>query len=305
MTFNTTGKPALIILLCLIWICIAGALFAQDTQDNQNNQREAAGSSYQIPQTIYIGDRARLVRNLDMSFFDTGDRVIPPGDPQEDDDIVIHNIEIKNGRLIIDFQAFRTGIISLPPVLIGGLEISGLEVKVSSLIESGNPAALSPFERPLNVPGTLWIIVLATVIIIAAITVVLILFFYGGRFFLNLRGGIRQQYIMLTTMRFIKKLRLSVKKENTAPQTALGEITTMLRIFLDRYFGLNCRSMVPSEFLAVTLPPGRKAQDKYTPEYFFNFFTRCDTMRFSGQDVSMETVRGIIDEVEAFVKAQK
>jgi len=79
----------------------------------------------------------------------------------------------------------------------------------------------------------------------------------------------------------------------------------MLRIFLDRYFGLNCRSMVPSEFLAVTLPPERKAQDKYTPEYFFNFFTRCDTMRFSGQDVSMETVRGIIDEVEAFVKAQK
>jgi len=279
--------------------------------DNQRNNEEAEPDSYQTPQTIFIGDKGKLVKNLNTVFFNIEDAHIPLDGMNEDKDIVIHNAEIKDGKLIIDFQIFKTGVVKLPPVKINiskgegyeGYEISDMEVKVTSLIDSGASTALSPFKKPLNAPGTLWIIVFSVFIIILIITFTMLFLLNGGSFFVNLTNNIKKKYIIFTTRRAIKRLRLSIKKGTKDLQTALGEISTELRVFLDRYFNLNCRSMVPAEFLTIKLPEDAALPEKYSPEYFFKFFTDCDTTRFSGQNVSLEAVSATIDEVENFIKA--
>jgi hypothetical protein len=256
--------------------------------------------SYQIPQTIYIGDKGCLVYLLDGLLSIQENMILPVDDLPANSDIVINNIEINNAKLIIDFQVFSTGIISLPPIVIKGQIFDSLEVKVSSIIaNSGDAAVLSPPVQPISAPGTVWIVSGFVLIVIAIIVIILVFVFSGGTFFSELKKEIKKKRIISAAQKSIKKINSNLEKETIAAYTALTAITNELRAFMDNYFYINCISMVPVEFLSITLPAG--IDEKYNSQYFYDFFMRCDNIRFSGMDISLKTVQEILTEVESFI----
>ncbi|MDR2865088.1 MAG: hypothetical protein LBV68_05730 [Spirochaetaceae bacterium] len=261
---------------------------------------------YQIPQTIYIGDKGRLIYPLDGLFFDQKDSFLPVDKLSKSDDIVINAIEIKDRQLIVDFQVFKTGIVKVPPIFVNGKTLSGLEVYVASLLENSPHAmVLSPAASPLSVPGTLWIISALVFGIIILAAFILLFFTRGGNIFFGLKLKIKQKRIIRQTQKTIKKLKANLEKDSISAQLALSGISNELRIFLDNFFNIDCRSMVPLEFLAITLPKDSGLDENYYPRYFSEFFQKCDTIRFSGNLVPRETVLTIIEEVETFINARR
>jgi hypothetical protein len=283
--------------ISIIFVCIAATLFANE---------EGASAPYQIPQTVYIGDKGRLVYPLDGFFSNQKNGALPLDGLDTDDAILISSIEIDNGRLVVDFQAFRTGAIPLPVIVINGEPLSGLEVYISSLLDgSDNVTVLSPAAAPLSAPGTLWIVVSIIFIVILIFTVTFLFLFRGGNFFSVLQRRIKKARIIRKTQKAVKKLKINLEKENISARTALSGISNELRVFLDNFFNTDCRSMVPLEFLDMVFPDDSGLDPKYTPRFFYHFFENCDKLRFSGGVVTAETVRAIILEVETLTASIK
>jgi hypothetical protein len=259
---------------------------------------------YQIPQTIYIGDNGRLIYPLDTFFYNQDDQIFSLEDIPRHDDITVSNVELSKGQLFIDFQAWRTGIVKLPSITIAGRRIDGIEVVVASLVEGQNASTmLSAAVTPVSAPGTLWLITgtVSTIIIVTA------LFFFfmlrGKLFFVHLRRNTRKKRAIRLARKAIRKIRNQLEKKNVAESSALSHLSTEFRLFLDVYCGIDCRSLVPAEFLNLEFPLCLMPAERYSPAYFADFFTRCDTLRFSGKNISDEAVANIISEVENFVCA--
>ncbi|MDR3301444.1 MAG: hypothetical protein LBT01_02790 [Spirochaetaceae bacterium] len=283
------------LLFLYLFIGTVALSFAQQLDNN---------APYQIPQTIYIGDRGRLVYPLDGFFSNQEDGELPLDNLPESGEIVINAVQLNNGRLVVDFQAFKTGIISLPPIVVGEKTLSGLEVHIASILEGqGGLTVLSAAATPLSAPGTLWIISAFVLITILGIVILLLFLFRSGNVFLTLKRRIKHKRMIRQTQRAIKRLKMNLDKETIGTKTALSDISNELRIFIDKYFNIHCRAMVPQEFLDITFPEDSGASKKYSPEYFYQFFTNCDTIRFSGKNIAEKTVRGIIAEVEDFISS--
>jgi hypothetical protein len=258
---------------------------------------------YQIPQTIYIGDAGRLVYPLDTLFFRLTNGIVPLDSIPKTEEISIHRIEIKDGSLIVDFQPFRTGTVRLPPLLIEDNVIDGLEVSVASLIEGKDAAVLSPAATPVNAPGTLWIIVGGSLGILGAAAAALFAALRGTRVFSKYKLRRRKRRAIRNAERTIKKIKTQMEKGTFPPAAALSAASVELRLFLEHYFEINCRSLVPVEFLSLNFSGAAMPGESYTPEYFAGFFTRCDTLRFSGKNIAAAAVNGLIGEVEAFIQS--
>jgi hypothetical protein len=95
--------PAILVFAALVDFTAASALFAQDGSRPQDLY-------YLLPQTVYVGDAARLVLPLGTTFSGVGGAVLdrpeqlPPGG-----DLVISRVEIENrggqARLLVDLTA--------------------------------------------------------------------------------------------------------------------------------------------------------------------------------------------------------
>jgi hypothetical protein len=256
---------------------------------------------YQIPQTIYVGDNGKLVYPLDGFFLNKEDALIPLDNIPQNDEIVLHRIELSKGNLIIDFQAFRTGIISLPPIRIDGEVLTDMNIKISSLIDVMGAPELSPAETPMNAPGILLIIALAVLIILAFIALILFLSLYGVTFLLRINRFMQKRHATQLTKKTIKKIKKRLSRKLIGFDEAVAAAARELRLFLNRYCTIDCNSFVPSEFLTMKLDENLMPDKKYSPKYFCDFFTRCDVIRFSGRSIPAETAHGIINEVEEFV----
>lgn len=273
---------------------------------------------YQIPQTVFIGDKGRLVYPLDAYFFNQGDQIIPLEaiDSSQGDlykDVVIHRVELSRGRLIVDFQCWRTGAVRLPPVQMQGRLIEGMEVRVASLLEGKDAlTVLSPAMPPMSAPGTLWIISGTVASLLAISSLFLIFALRGGNLFAVWRANSRKRRAIRKSRKAIKKIKTQMAKGRDASgkelpghlttSAAIAELSSEFRQFLENYCGLQCRSLVPAEFLKLEFPAGLPSGED-SPRYFSDFFTRCDTMRFSGANISRTAVDNIISEIESYIKA--
>jgi hypothetical protein len=259
---------------------------------------------YQIPPVVYVGDRCRLIYPLDPFFFNLENSIIPLENIPKQDDVVIERLELQNGRLIVDFQGWRTGIIELPVITIDGREITGIEVRVASLLEGKDDAViLAPAKTPVNPPGALLMIAGFSLGIVLVIAVSLAIAFRGGSAvssFLRMRRKRRAARVARNAVRRIKNHLENGHKTNAE---AVGDVSVELRNFLYSFYGLDCRSLVPAEFLGVDFEKEPMPDQTYTSRYFAEFFTRCDTMRFSGKNISKEQVRAVIVEVDRFIAA--
>jgi hypothetical protein len=266
--------------------------------------------SYLIPQTVFVGDLGRLVCPL-KDPVPPGENLIldMPRDLPKAKDLIITRIEMdrrgEGARLLIDFQAFAPGLIPLPPVEIASRSFTGLEVRVASILESDEDLVLSPPAPPLAVPGTVLIIYGA---VFAGIVVILGAVFggiwYGNHLdYLRIRGLRRRA--LRNMWRMLRRLRFALGKNKTGEGEALTLVSSEFRNFLSCFSGMNCRAMVPGEFLELPplFPPEEGKAPFDTSGFLRDLFRRCDTLRFSGGVINRKITLDVMEDIRNFVSA--
>jgi len=76
----------------------------------------------------------------------------------------------------------------------------------------------------------------------------------------------------------------------------LDKLSDTLRDFLSVLTNTNCRSMTAREFS--NLPE----QTIQNANFLGNFFRRCDKFRFSGEDVTMRDISGLLNDLRRYIE---
>lgn len=231
---------------------------------------------YQVPQTVYVGDRAHLVL---------------PSVAQEDWEISaalastpslhIHRIASVKGRLSIDFTAFSTGTIDIPSLDTPEGKLTGLQVHIASISEGGSGILSGP-SSPLPVPGTSALLygIIAGIIVFSFIFVVSTN--WRRRSFRLIFKKLFHYYLILKMNRFLKKMQRSTPSDL---QDALCLLHTELRLFVSRITGIDCRCLSVTEITEVL------GAD------FASLINRFDTLRFSGLQVTTTDFYALIKDI--------
>ncbi|MCL2008375.1 MAG: hypothetical protein FWG77_09845 [Treponema sp.] len=261
---------------------------------------------FTLPQTIFVGDLARLV--VPLSDFFAGEEPFIIETPERlplTPDLLIRRIELERRpgvlRLLIDFIPFATGNIPFPDIeFFSQYEeapvITGLEVYVSSIL-SPNQMTLSEPAPPLAVPGT-GFLVYGTIFLI-----ILFLFLgiggsvWGRRHFSEMLEMLRRKFLIFKMRRYIKNLKEeSEEEENPAPY--LSSLSGEFREFLSLFTGINCRSLSAAEFMELPLE-----NQSLGPVFLSGLFQTWDTLRFSGRAMEPVDFSLAMAEIEDFLIA--
>jgi hypothetical protein len=267
---------------------------------------------YLLPQTVYVGDTARLVLPLGTTFSGVQSIVLDrpeqlPGGRDGNRDLVISRVEIENrggrSRLLVDFTAYAPGLIEFPPIEVAPFVFPGLEVNIASILDTDLPAnsrVLSPYAPPVPVPGTMGIIYASALGIFVLILGSAAMGIWGFPWFHRYRKRLLKRRMIRGLSRAVKQFRVLLARDNEAGGMVLDRLNGELRRFLEFFTGRSCAGMVPWEFLAFT-GPGQDGQ--YGGSFLSGLFSRCDRLRFGGGRIDSAGVLVILDEVQGFAEA--
>jgi hypothetical protein len=268
----------------------------------QNGPSGASGDNtpYIIPQTIFVGDKGRLVFPfpLGSAFAGIEGAVIQGAGLPRSADLVISRVELERrgaaARLLVDFQAYVPGLIVLPPIEIASHIFTGLEVNISSILSVERQGmVLSGPAEPLAAPGTA-VMIYGTILGILLLLLSLALGgFWGKTRLSSLAERIRRRHVIRVMGRSLKRLRNAGTDKPDKNREPLETLSREFRTFLGILTGTNCRAMVPREFL--TLPELGTGYG-LSPSALSELFRHCDTLRFSGGDVGREAVFNLLEE---------
>ncbi|MDR0597241.1 MAG: hypothetical protein LBG14_01895 [Treponema sp.] len=251
--------------------------------------------SYTIPQTIFVGDQGRLALPLGTAFSGLEAAVIQDPPLPRSGDLRINRVELEKrgatAMLLVDFQAYAPGRISLPPIEIASHIFAGLEVTISSILPVERQGmVLSAPAEPLAAPGTAALIYLSILGIILLFLALTLGSVWGRTGLRSFAERFRRQWVIRAMGRTLKRLRTASPGGDAA---VLETLSRDFRILLGMLTGINCRAMVPSEFLALdSLGPGAALQ----PEALADLFRRCDALRFGGGGIEREAVFALLEE---------
>jgi hypothetical protein len=214
--------------------------------------------------------------------------------------VTISRVELeKRGAaalLLVDFQAYAPGRISLPPIEIASHTFAGLEVTVSSILSVERQGmVLSAPAEPLAAPGTATLIygaILGFILLLLALALGSVWGRARLRFFAK---RLKRRRVIRAMGRTLKRLRAASPGGDLA---ILETLSRDFRFLLGALTGINCRAMVPSEFLALdSLVSGAGLR----PQALADLFRRCDAFRFSGDGIEREAVFALLDEFKSLV----
>jgi hypothetical protein len=277
--------------------------------------QDGGGAPFLIPQTVFVGDRGRLVFPLGSAFSGVENRVIQGVEnlPQSRD-MVIQRVELTrrgaSSQLIIDFQAYVPGQVKLPPIEIASYTFSDLEVSISSILGSSDQRnlVLSGPADPLAAPGTAMLIYGAILFLILGLLALTLGKFWGRTRFLTLRERFKRRQIIRAMGKTLRRLRNGLIKEreslsaggkliagpeNGREKEILSELSGEFRTYLGLLTGTNCRAMVPREFLSL---PSLGGGNYLAGDFISSLFRGCDTLRFSGGAVERDAALGLLDD---------
>jgi hypothetical protein len=106
--------------------------------------------------------------------------------------------------------------------------------------------------------------------------------------------------------RILRRLRNTlVKDKSGAGAEVLRRVSQDFRTFLGFLSAVNCRAMVPREFLGLSFLTGFPEDPGQTlsGEFLCDIFRRCDTLRFGGGPIEGAEVIGILDDCKKFTDA--
>jgi hypothetical protein len=269
---------------------------------------------YLIPQTVFVGDRGRLVFPLGSAFSGVENRVIQGIEnlPQSGD-LVIHRVELvhraDSAQLLIDFQAYVPGIVKLPPIEIASYTFRDFEVNITSILGPSDrrDLVLSGPADLLAAPGTAMMIYGAILLLIGGLFALTLGRFWGKTRLPALRERFRRRRIIRAMGKSLRRLRNNLSKERSGLSTdgnndreILAELSRGFRTFMGLLTRENCRAMVPREFLSL---PSLGGGEYLTGDFISSLFRRCDILRFSGGAVEKTEVLGLLDDFKRFTAA--
>ena len=294
----------------LALVCFFSASFIQAQQLEPALHYYQAQEVYLVPQTVYVGDRGRLVVSLGSAFIDAQSFIL---ETREDlpvnlflmDDIVIQRIELErrgsNIRLFIDFVSFAPGVFILPPIAIPSstsesLMLFNIEFTIASIL-TPDTMVLSPLALPLTVPGT-------GLMVYGGLGALLLCLILGSFFIIRFSHIINPLKRKWKQRRFLvsleKKIQLLREHKAGVGQQKRDETFSALaaefREFLSFITGLDCCVLTPYEFTLLSVAiPGTPS-----PGFFHELFKSWDIMRFSGRSLRQDDILQITDELEKF-----
>ena len=278
-------------------------LFSQPADNNALEITIHPRDIYMIPQTVYVGDRGRLVITPGSAFDDVPAFILQsPVEMPGVSDLVIDRIELEKRssiRLLVDFVSYAPGLFVLPPVKIPSVNsqpilLTGLEVRVASILVPGQMELSGP-ALPLAVPGTGILIYSGIGILMLLLTAAAGGFFWFRRYFGPFKKRRRQQKLLLSLEQKIRILRTEgndPEQQNELFSLLAGEF----REYLGFVTGVDCRVLTPVEFseLGIEIP------GNVEPDFLGKLFRHWDYLRFSGQPLLYVDVLGILDELGIF-----
>ena len=305
--------------LCLLILCIAFPLHASEISLFPVTAVSAESvnaieiilpkETYLIPQTIFVGDKGRLVATLGPAFEWAEAFVIQS--PQElsvHQDLVIYRIELEkrnnNVRLLIDFIPYAPGSFTLPlfqfpSVISEPLVLGGLEINVASIL-SPELMVLSDPALPLAVPGTGFIVYGGAGAILLFLIIAIGVIFWLRRYLGPFREKLRRRRLFVSMEQKLKQLR-STENDPFSQIELFALLAGEFREFLSFVTGVDCRVLAPPEFLDLpVVVPGSPG-----PDYLCSLFRRWDWLRFSGEPMAWDDVSGILDELGSFLAYNK
>jgi len=260
-----------------------------------------SGGIMLIPNIVYVGDSAVLAVPLPATISNSNDIILTSLSPNipKDDNIDFHRVilerRVTGSRLLIEFTAFVPGYLKLPVIEIGGESFGGLSVTINSVIDSRKPLELSGYASSLAMPGTAMILygTLATVIFI----LLLILWFvFKGRKYIKIWA---EKWKRLRLFTFIRNMERRLQKallRGGDMRTILDKLSDTVRDFLSVLTNTNCRSMTAREFNKL---PEQVIQNG---AFLGDFFRRCDKFRFSGEEVTLRDISGLLNDLRRFIE---
>jgi len=277
-----------VVIRLLMLLCCTAA-FAQDWQHTNRY------GAYMVPSKVYVGDRASLMLPLPgiTGHEEINARLIPSSP-----DIDIHHVAIERrpggSFLKIEFSAYTPGILELPPFDIGGKIFSGLTVEISSILESGESGmVLSGPALPLAIPGTS-LLIYGTISAGILLMLLIIWALFRGRTQMKVwLAALKRRWLLISMMDMEKRLRKALAK-GTACRNILDVLSTEFRNFLACFTGENCRAMTAVEI-------GRLGESIPDSEFLGKFFSRCDGIRFSGDEISGDETLAMLGDLKSFL----
>ena len=279
--------------LLLPLIIITAGVFAQEGQ-----------TAYRmLPPMVYVGDRARLVVPL-PDFSGSGDITLPAAQIPSSSDIDIHRVALERRPdsyyLTIEFTAFRAGTLELPPIVLAGEIISGLEINIISILTAGETRpVLSDPAGSLAIPGTGFLVYGTLCFLMLMLLSAMWGLFWGRKYLKKWIHTWKRRWLLASMARVEKNLRKALEK-GTAHRTILDMLSYEFRNFLSNFFSENCQSLTAAEFNRAVFLEDYSIEDK---KFLGTFFGRCDFTRFSGKEITSHETQTILSELRAFLSA--
>jgi len=282
-----------------VFIFLFTAAYSQvSAQNSERNSAQYSGAML-IPKVVYVGDSAIFVLPLPATIINSEDIILTSLSPNipKDDNIdfnrVILERRVTGSRLLIEFTAYIPGYLKFPAIEIGGESFTGLSVTISSVIDSRRSLELSGYASSLAMPGTAMILygALASVIFI----ILLILWFvFKGRAFVKIWLEKWKRIRLFTFMRNMERRLQKALLRGGDMRVILDKLSDTVRDFLSVLTNTNCRSMTAREFNNL---PEQLIQNG---GFLGDFFRRCDKFRFSGGEVTLRDISGLLNDLRRY-----
>jgi hypothetical protein len=278
-------QKAFFVLLSAL-VCTGG--FAQDRN----------AGAFMVPSRVYVGDRAVIVLPLPGFVMKTDS--VTASAVSTAIDIEIHRAILERrpvgSRLTVEFTAYATGILELPPIAVSGEVFSGLKIEISSVLEQGaSGAILSGPALPLAIPGTSLLVYGTVISILFSLSLAFWILFWGRARIKGWLSSWKKKRLLAGMLRIEKRLRKTLSKGEDTYRNILDALSREFRGFLSHFTGERCLAMTASEFANIELQINR--------EFLKDFFRRCDGVRFGGGEINKNDALSMLDDLKQFLAA--
>jgi len=273
------------------------AAYAQSSQYGGNS----GSGTILIPKVVFVGDPAVLVLPLPATIINSDDIIMTELSPNipKDDNIDFHRVilerRVTGSRLLIEFTAFVPGYLKFPEIEIDGEYFNGLSVTINSVIDTRKSLQLSGYASSLAMPGTA-VLLYGFLAIVVLFLLLLLWFIFRGRSFINLLIEKWKRLRLFTFIRnAVRRLQKALMRGGDK-RAILDKMSDTLREFLSVLTNANCRSMTAREF--INMPE----ELIHNSNFLGNFFRRCDRFRFSGEDVNLREISGLLVDLRNYIE---
>jgi len=244
-----------------------------------------------LPSEYYVGDRAELRVRVR-----TGDSVelsVPAALPEAAwalfHDMRLFPIDAQQTEIRVSFTSFRPGTQTLPAVELGGITLSGLTVRVASVLEEGRTEP-APLEPPMLLPTTR----LRLAAFVALLTVGPLLVWMLLRIGRGQVSTLLERYRRAQPYRRLRKslLRLESSIEELDARSFYIVLLEDVRRYFTRKLGRDLMSATSVEIVRYISDIDARGSDLIA-----EVFRAGDLVKFAGRPATLEQLRKHIEGV--------